>query len=154
MVKKNTSKSKGKSYPDRHRKINGRDRRVSIPPGCAQKIFDLKDKLGHQFAGKTIQWILIQAKPSIDALFKNNNTTTTTNNNNTSDLPLPIPMTTCPSLNPPMSNSDLSRLGPIPTQGMQMAPDVNPPVASTDEFGNDMELSYEDISKILLDLFN
>lgn len=70
MVHSNPSRDKLKPKSDRHLKVNGDRRRIRLPVNCAETVDQLKKALGHCSLGETIEWVLNQAKESIDDVLK------------------------------------------------------------------------------------
>ncbi|KAK8267573.1 hypothetical protein V6Z12_D11G007100 [Gossypium hirsutum] len=65
------------SKTDRHSKINTangpRDRRMRLSLDVAREFFGLQDMLGYDKASRTVEWLLVQAKPEITKLMNNSN---------------------------------------------------------------------------------
>ncbi|KAE8723599.1 MUTS isoform 1 [Hibiscus syriacus] len=64
------------SKRDRHSKINTangpRDRRMRLSLNVARDFFGLQDMLGYDKASRTVEWLLIQARPEIKKLMNSN----------------------------------------------------------------------------------
>ncbi|XP_022735177.1 transcription factor TCP18-like [Durio zibethinus] len=65
-------RKRSSSKRDRHSKINTangpRDRRVRLSLDVARDFFGLQDMLGYNKASRTVEWLLIRAKPEINNL--------------------------------------------------------------------------------------
>ncbi|XWS48334.1 hypothetical protein CRYUN_Cryun13aG0066600 [Craigia yunnanensis] len=65
-------RKRSSSKRDRHSKINTangpRDRRMRLSLDVARDFFGLQDMLGYDKASRTVEWLLIQAKPEIKKL--------------------------------------------------------------------------------------
>ncbi|XVF53957.1 hypothetical protein PTKIN_Ptkin05aG0142100 [Pterospermum kingtungense] len=69
---KQIPRKRSSSKRDRHSKINTangpRDRRMRLSLDVARQFFGLQDMLGYDKASRTVEWLLIQAKPEIKKL--------------------------------------------------------------------------------------
>ncbi|XP_059627017.1 transcription factor PCF1-like [Cornus florida] len=77
-TKRKASKANGhphKQSKDRHVKVHGRDRRICLALECAKRVFRLSQVLGHRTCGQTIEWLLQQAEPAINAVISTNSST-------------------------------------------------------------------------------
>lgn len=102
-----SSKISPKKYPsDRHRKVEGRDRRVLLSPACTRLLSEISIRLGHRTMGETIQWLMVEAKPSVDAVLGHG-----------SSYPPPSQLMVFPSSNPTFGFSfpTMANTAQIPT---------------------------------------
>ncbi|GAA0150128.1 hypothetical protein Leryth_009884 [Lithospermum erythrorhizon] len=89
---------------DGHVWSQGSARRVRLPPVAAARLFQLTKELGFRSEGRTIEWLLLAAEPSIVALTNTGNVPVTMTSSNSGDIP--------------MSNSSNPMLPPFPSTYM------------------------------------
>lgn len=94
--KKNVAQDSDSSQK-RSFKVDVKEKRVRLPPGCGETIFKLCKALGHRSAGQTVEWLLEQAKAPVEAALG----PTTTITKSSQPLPPPAPTVVHPLPPPP-----------------------------------------------------
>lgn len=114
--KKKNGAQDSNSSQNRSFKVDVKEKRVRLPPGCGETIFKLCKALGHRSAGQTVEWLLDQAKAPVEAALG----PTATKTNSSQPLPPPAPTVVHPLPPPspavvhPHSNDPLLLLPPLP----------------------------------------
>lgn len=58
LINEINNKQKAKRTKDRHIKVGGRDRHITLPLSCASQLYQLTQELGFKTQGETVGWLM------------------------------------------------------------------------------------------------